>query len=268
MLTWSDQEFHALQWWGIWYQYQCERWVNDGQLCPSHLSSINSLVFKLIFSLPKCFQFSSSNVSTSFSNVVSGWGEKCVASLDTSSYLRAAQVPTPPHLTPADRISTANQATLTSLGSYTFQAFPNKGNLSPYVRNHLFTGLDVFELSICFYLSCLSSKFPVCVRNGWNSSQFIGWLLKNLLNVHLSLPSGVDSCQANITHYDPDMRTNPSEALSIHVFFRDVLEIVIVNVWWHCAGFPIVIVFLQWQRVYVDRVSDCNSVYIMTRCTY
>ena len=71
--------------------------------------------------------------------------ERCVASLDTSSYLVAAQVPTPPHLTPPhltadDRISTANQAALTSLGSYTFQAFPNKGNLPPatYARNPSF----------------------------------------------------------------------------------------------------------------------------------
>ena len=148
MLTWSDQEFHALQWWGTWYQYKCERWVNDGQLCPSHLSSINNLVFNLIFNLPKCFQFSSSNVSTSFSNVVSGWGEKCVASLDTSSYLVAAQVPTPPHLTADDRISTANQAALTSLGSYTFQAFPNKRNLPSYictrpVHKNLFLALHV-----------------------------------------------------------------------------------------------------------------------------
>ena len=176
----------------------------------------------------------------------------------------------PPHPTSQQQIGSPQ---LTRRHSHLWGLTPSKPflirEISPHMYvTHLFTGLDVFELSICFYLSCFSSKFPVCVGNGRNSSQFIGWLLKNLLNVHLSLPSGVDSCQANITHYDPDMRTNPSEALSIHVFFRDVLEIVIVNVWWHCAGFPIVKVFLQWQREYVDRVSNCNSVYIMTRCTY
>ena len=74
--------------------------------------------------------------------------ERCVASLDTSSYLVAAQVPTPPHLTATDRISTANQATLTSLGSYTFQAFPNKRNLPSYictrpVHKNLFLALHV-----------------------------------------------------------------------------------------------------------------------------
>ena len=250
MLSRSAQEFHALQWWGTWYQYQCERWVNDGQLCPSHLSSINNLVSKLIFkvsnSLPPMFpplfpmlcQGEGRNVLPPLTPVLTSWLPKC-----------------PPHPTSQQTIGSP---LLTRRHSHLWGLTPSKPflirEISPQLHmhvTHLFTGLDVFDLPICFYLSCLSSKFPVCVRNGWNSSQFIGWLLKNLLNVHLSLPSGVDSCQATITYDDPDLRTNPSKALRIHVFFQRCV--------WDCNSECMMA---------LCRVSDCNSVFTITTCLH
>ena len=249
MLIWSDQEFHALQWWGTWYQCQCERWVNDGQLCPSHLSSINNLVFELIFNLPKCFQFSSSNVSTSFSNVVSGWGEKCVASLDTSSYLRAAQVPTPPHLTPADRISTANQATLTSLGSYTFQAFPNKGNLSPYVRNPSFHwpwrlwAVHLFlSFLFLFQISCLCWKWTEFVSIYWMTAQKLAQCS----------PFSSKWCRFLSSKYHTLWswyEDQPFRGIEHSCFFQRCA--------WDCNSECMMA---------LCRVSDCNSVSTMTTC--
>ena len=182
--------------------------------------------------------------------------------------------PTPPHLTAADRISTANQAGLTSLGSYTFQAFPNKGNLPPatYARNpsfhrpwrlwpvHLF-----LSFLFLFQISCLCWKWVEFVSIYWMTAQKL-----SQCSPFFSKWWGFLSSKYHIrwSWYEDQ----PSKALSIHVlFFRGVFEIVTVNVWWHCARIPIVIVLLQWQRVYinaVDCVSDCHSVCIMTTCMY
>ena len=82
--------------------------------------------------------------------------------------------PTPPHLTAADRLSTANQAALTSLGSYTFQAFPNKGNLpqlhagNPSFHRpvHLF-----LSFLFLFQISCLCWKWTEFVSIYWMTAQ-------------------------------------------------------------------------------------------------
>ena len=275
MLTWSDQEFHALQWWGLWYQYQCERWVNDGQLCPSHLSSINNLVSKLIFNVPKCFQISSSNVSTSFFQCCVRMREKCVASLDTSSYLVAAQVPTPPHLTADDRISTANQAALTSLGSYTFQAFPNKGNLPPatYARNpsfhrpwrlwpvHLF-----LSFLFLFQISCLCWKWVEFVSIYWMTAQKLAQCSPFSSKWWRFLSS---KYHIRWSWYEDQ----PSKALSIHAFFQGRV--------WDCnsecmmtlcqdsdcnSAFTMTTCLHKLNAV--DCVSDCHRVFIMTTCIH
>ena len=86
--------------------------------------------------------------------------EKCVASLDTSSYLRAAQVPVPPHPTSQQPIGSPQ---LTRRHSHLWGLTPSKPFLIREISPHMY--VTIFSLALTS-LSCPSvSIFPVSLPN-------------------------------------------------------------------------------------------------------